>query len=332
MSSKNHRGFVTAAFAVCVMASSLPSSAWAVDLSNNLSDVNGGTESASSTRWLAASFATGTAAHALNYVTLLLANTSAGAAQVSIYSNGGLEPGSLVATLTSPASYSATLAPTAFTTAGVNLAANTTYWIVLRPTSGTFLWGWTGDNTGSGAGFQHTWGISEDSGAFWWSFDTYPTQFSVTVDACTAATVSAHPQPVNVRCGGMASFGVTAAGSATISYAWRHNSMAVSNSSRISGATTVALNINGVIATDAGPYDVVVTNGCGSAMSNPAALGISGFGDFDGDGLINGDDLQPFVNCLIVGGGANCACADVDGDGVASSTDVPPLIAALLVP
>jgi hypothetical protein len=66
------------------------------------------------------------------------------------------------------------------------LAANTTYWVVVRPLSGQFEWAWTANNTGTGAGFQRTWGVSEDAGGFWWTQDIYPTQMRVVVDICPA--------------------------------------------------------------------------------------------------------------------------------------------------
>lgn len=155
-------------------------------LSGNMQAVSSGTEHATPENWLAASFGTGTSAHTLNAVTLLLANPSPGAAVLQLYSNGGLIPGTLMATLTSPGSYSATLAPATFTTPGVPLNANTTYWIVLRPQSGVFHWSWTADDSGSGVGFQHTWAVSPDTGLGWWSYDIYQTQMEVAADLpCT---------------------------------------------------------------------------------------------------------------------------------------------------
>src|SRR5436309_1010484 len=108
----------------------ISSIASATDLSNNLSNVTTGVENAMGARVVTAAFKTDASTHVLSTVTLLLANTAAGSAQVSIYSNGNLEPGALIATLISPANYSATLSATTFSASNVNLAANTTYWIV----------------------------------------------------------------------------------------------------------------------------------------------------------------------------------------------------------
>ncbi len=157
----------------------------AATLSSNLANTTAGVESASGNRWLAASFTSGTSAHTLNSVSLLLANPVVGSAQAFIYSSSTLEPASLVATLTSPATYSASLGPTVFTApGGVGLAANTSYWVVLRSISGQFNWAWTSVNTGTGAGFKNLWAVSDDAGAAWWFHDIYTTQMSVTVDLC----------------------------------------------------------------------------------------------------------------------------------------------------
>ena len=154
-----------------------------VDLSNNLSNASGGTEAATGTTYLAASFGTGTSTYTLDSVTLALAEAVAGTAKVEIFTNGGLEPGTLVGTLTSPSTYSASLASTTFTASGIILSASTTYWIVLVASSGTFDWSWTATETGTGTGFQDTWAESADSGSTWFAYDSSPTQFSVSATA-----------------------------------------------------------------------------------------------------------------------------------------------------
>ncbi len=50
-------------------------------------------------------------------------------------------------------------------------------------------------------------------------------------------------------------------------------------------------------------------------------------GDMNQDGTIDGDDIQHFVNCLVVGGA--CGCADLDGGGLGPS-DVLALVNSLL--
>lgn len=151
------------------------------DLSDNLSSTTDSEETADATDWLTASFTTGSSAVTLKSVTLLLsADAASDVGTVYIYSDGGLQPAAVVGTLTSPASYSTTLAQTTFT-GSVSLSANTTYWVVLVPTTGTFSWAYTDDNTGTGTGFTGVWGQTSDSGTTWFSDDVYPLQMSVSV-------------------------------------------------------------------------------------------------------------------------------------------------------
>jgi PEP-CTERM motif len=158
-------------------------------ISSNLSNATAGTEVASGNTWLTASFGTGTSSDTLSSVTLLLSNPIAGVAEVDLYSNSLLQPGSLVGTLFSPSSYSTGLSNTTFSSNGLTLSANSTYWLVLKALSGEFDWAWTSDNTGTGTGFQGTWGSSTDAGAAWYTYAVYPTQFSV------PTTAAAVPEP-----------------------------------------------------------------------------------------------------------------------------------------
>lgn len=172
-----------AIFAVLTFISSTPNRARADILSDNLSNTSAGTLSATSGSWFATSFGTGASAYKLIDVSLLLAETSPGTAELDIYTDGGLQPGTFVGALTSPSSYSSALAETTFTAHGVTLSANSTYWAVLRAGSGQFDWSWTADNTGKGIGFQDTWGESDDAGTTWFTDNTYPVQARVTADA-----------------------------------------------------------------------------------------------------------------------------------------------------
>jgi hypothetical protein len=179
-------------------------------LSDNLANVTGGVEAASDDRWLASSFGTDANEYDLTTVELLLANPVSGSATLSIYTDDGLQPGSLVGMLTPPASYSSTLATTTFTASGIALAASSTYWVVLRADSGQFNWAWTNDNTGSGAGFQHTFGDTDDAGDTWFTFDIFPTQMRVTADVPGSAGITVSPTSglTTTEAGGTATFTV----------------------------------------------------------------------------------------------------------------------------
>jgi hypothetical protein len=101
---------------------------------------------------------------------------------------------------------------------------------------------------------------------------------SATSNAATLTVTSGNPvfapsittQPVSIAgvAGGNAVFTVVATGSP--SYQWRKNGVAVT------GATIATLTLNNLAVTDAGTYDVVLTNTFGSVTSSPASLYISG--------------------------------------------------------
>ena len=150
-------------------------------LSDNLTETSGGTEAVTGTTVAAASFTTDGSAYDLTDVQLLLmASNTTSRATVSLDTDAGLRPGTLVGTLTSPASDTTeALSDTTFTSTGISLAANTTYWVVLSAPSGTIDWSFAGDDTGTGIGFTDTWAESTDSGSTYFAYDSLPTQMKV---------------------------------------------------------------------------------------------------------------------------------------------------------
>ena len=82
-------------------------------------------------------------------------------------------------------------------------------------------------------------------------------------------TISAQPQSVSVRVGLAASFSVTAAGTAPLSYQWRKNG------TPIAGATATTFAIATTTLGDAGTYDVIVTNPVTSVTSATATLTVT---------------------------------------------------------
>ena len=158
-----------------------------VVLSDNITGVvSGGTEAATGSNWLASSFGTGDATSQLDSITLLLQNPVAGSAVLDLYTDGGQQPGTLVGTLTAPSSYLGPLVETTFTSSGITLAADSTYWVVLSAASGEFDWSWASSDSGTGVGFTDTWSQSLDGGSTWFTFvgpDSYPLQMIVTASA-----------------------------------------------------------------------------------------------------------------------------------------------------
>jgi len=160
-------------------------------LSNNLSSPTADTEVLSGSTWIAGGFRTDASSYQLLSATLLISNSIPGVATLDVYS-GIAQPSSFVGVLDSPSNYSSSLAETTFA-GSVTLASNSTYWLVLKAASGQFEWGWTEDSIGSGMGFTHTWGVSDDAGSSWFLTDIEPMQFSV-----TASPSAAVPEPAPV--------------------------------------------------------------------------------------------------------------------------------------
>ncbi len=238
----------------------------AVVLSDNLSNPTTGADTASGTTWLASSFLTDGPAHALTSATLKLAQLTAGAAEVDLYSNAVRQPGTQLAALTSPAGYSSTAADTVFTAAGVALAANTTYWVVLKAPSGSFDWRSTTDISGTPAAtFQHTHAASPDSGATWTTSDLAPNLLRVTADEPTAVAFSTATYTVN-----------EGAGSATVT---------LTRTGVLTAAQSVTLSATGGTATSAdyGGLPVTVTFPAGAASAT-ATLAVTD------DSLVEGDE------------------------------------------
>jgi len=78
--------------------------------------------------------------------------------------------------------------------------------------------------------------------------------------------ISSQPVSQTNIAGGTVSFNVTAMGSPTMSYQW------IFNGASISGATNASLTLNNVVSTNAGNYEVVITNSTGSITSSVATL------------------------------------------------------------
>jgi hypothetical protein len=84
-----------------------------------------------------------------------------------------------------------------------------------------------------------------------------------------APSISTHPMSQTKTVGESVTFSVVATGTAPLSYQWRKNGMG------IMGATSSSYMIASVVTGDAGSYDVVVSNACGSATSTAATLTVN---------------------------------------------------------
>ena len=173
---------------LCVVMGAGSAAASADVLSSNLTGAAGGAETAQGTLWLCAGFTTGATTYRLDSITIPLSSI-AGAAEMDIYSDSGLEPGSLVGVMTAPGTYSSGLTTTTFTANSILLSASSSYWVILKAVSGAFSWGWTTANAGTGTGYANVWGQAADSGAIWYTTNVFPLQMAVNVTPAAPGTV-----------------------------------------------------------------------------------------------------------------------------------------------
>jgi hypothetical protein len=92
---------------------------------------------------------------------------------------------------------------------------------------------------------------------------------STSTSTSSAPTITTQPSSQSVVAGASATFSVVATGTGTLSYQWRKDS------SSISGATSSSYTISSVTTSDAGSYDVVVTDSVGSTTSSAATLSVT---------------------------------------------------------
>jgi len=92
----------------------------------------------------------------------------------------------------------------------------------------------------------------------------------LTVSAANSApAITAQPVAQSVAVGAGVTLTVTASGSGTLAYQWRKGGVV------IGGATASSYTIASAAASDAGNYDVVITNANGSVTSNAVALDVT---------------------------------------------------------
>lgn len=88
-------------------------------------------------------------------------------------------------------------------------------------------------------------------------------------------TVVTPPMNRSVPSGSSVSFTVTAAGTDPFVYQWRRNGQKLASDSRITGTNSHVLSLNPALLDDAGNYDCLISNTCGSITSASALLTIT---------------------------------------------------------
>jgi gliding motility-associated-like protein len=101
------------------------------------------------------------------------------------------------------------------------------------------------------------------------SFNIYEDYFSVLINTTTPVgcpSISLQPNSETTCEGQPAFFSVSASGNAPLSYQWRKGTV------NINGATSAIYSIDAVTPADAGVYNCVISNACGSVISSNATL------------------------------------------------------------
>ncbi len=197
--------------------------------------------------------------------------------------------------------------------------------------SGATGFQWRKDGSTIGGATSSTYSIPSVSSGDAGSYDCLVSNSCGTVTSNAAALtvntgpgITSHPAAASVSAGSPAGFSVSATGSPAPTYQWRKNGSNLSDGGTISGATTASLSISATVAGDAGSYDVVVSNSCGTTTSNAAALTVSsgcvadyddGSGTGTPDGGVTIDDLLYYLTLFEAGD----IDADVD-DGSGTNT------------
>jgi len=139
---------------------------------------------------------------------------------------------------------------------------------------------------------------------------------------CVPATISGQPAAVGGCPGAVAEFSVLPGGTGPFSFLWRRDGEAIETAGNPSAATAT-LTLPGAVFADAGVYDCVVTNTCGSAVSEGAGLTMC-VGDYNCDGGIDGGDTGAFF----ADWEASLPGADTNRDGGVDGADVDTFFAA----
>ncbi len=131
---------------------------------------------------------------------------------------------------------------------------------------------------------------------------------------CTLPTVVTGPVTATGCAGRTVTLQVVATSAVAMAYQWRREGVALDTEEHPSAGTATLALVN-VSAADAGRYDCVISNACGSVLTAQAQVHVADSCcdsiDFNGNGVYPEDaDVMEFLSVI---GGATCAtCNDID--------------------
>src|SRR5438132_2038713 len=92
---------------------------------------------------------------------------------------------------------------------------------------------------------------------------------------CKPVNITSQPQSQTVSVGSNVTFSVSDSGSPPLSYQWRRDGADLTDGGNISGAMLATLSLTNVQSSDAGSYQVVITNTIGAVTSAVATLTVN---------------------------------------------------------
>ena len=98
------------------------------------------------------------------------------------------------------------------------------------------------------------------------------TVVNATITSVSNVVIQTQPQSQTNVVGSTVPFQVLASGSPPLHYQWQLNGTNLTDNARVTGSQSTNLTISSVMVSDAGNYQAIVTNACGSVTSAPAVL------------------------------------------------------------
>ena len=114
--------------------------------------------------------------------------------------------------------------------------------------------------------------VAVQNGQFSDSFAPFDVHVYRFLSTNQSPAIASQPQSRTNNAGTLASFSVTAYGTAPLAYQWRKNGVNLSDGGAVSGATHATLTVANVLQADVASYSVVITNAYNSVTSSVASL------------------------------------------------------------
>jgi hypothetical protein len=128
--------------------------------------------------------------------------------------------------------------------------------------------------------------------------------------------IGSQPQDSQACVPGAFTVSLQASGTGELSFQWRRDGVAIDAQTNASAATS-SLTIDPVGWADAGTYDCIVADQCGSVTSGSAVVSVC-VGDFNCDGGVDGSDIESYF----VAWESGDSLADVNRDGGVDGADI----------